>query len=1025
VGIKKQHFFTPFRLDPINEQLWCGEEAIPLRHKTFEVLRYLVENRAQLVTKTALLDALWPQVIVSDSMPTICVGELRKALSDDAKTPRFIETVHGRGYRFIANVTTAEAPDRTVKPRSRPCGPERIVVGRETELALLGGWFADVLEGERRVVFVAGEPGIGKTTFVRAFLDSIGHQGGVRIGVGQCIEQYGAAEPYLSVLEALTRLRQEPGGERLLEILHRLAPMWLAQMPELLSEAERQPSQREVQGVTQHRMLREMAQALEALAADLPLVLFLEDLHWSDFSTLELIATIARRTETARLLIIGTYRPVEMLRGEHPLRTMKGELELHRQCEELRLKLLTEKYIADYLARRFAEDTPDGAREPGLGAAGRNPEISRRGSRAEGSAASASRSVGGAINDEQRFERVASVIHDRTDGNPLFMVNVVDYLVEHGSLLDPGKIEPPRSIVQMIECNLERLDPDEQPVLEGASVAGAQFSAAAVAAALNRPLSEIEACCARLSRHEQFVQAHGVSEWPDGTVAESFRFHHALYADVLYERIAAGHRVELHRRIAEREENAYSERAGEIAAELAHHYRRANDKSKAIEYLGRVGQQAIQRSAQADAIGSLSAAIDLLRSLPDSPERMQRELNLQLALAAALFAVKGGAAPEIETAYERVRELSERVGNWRELFHALFGLWIVHYQRGEFLKAYDLGEELLRRAQSAHEPALLLYAHVALGDSSIFKGKLLDAREHFETGVALFDDEPYPLLGGVDPRVNCLSYLALVLLALGYPDQALERSKQALAAARASSNPYTLAYAESLAGRFRQLRQDPRATQEVADHLYAVSAELGFKYWLAQATCERGGAIAALGYHEEGIAQIEQGLVAFRPTGAKYIRPPYLCLLAEACCRAGHIDEGLSTLKEVFAAVNENGSPEMYQLKGELLLRQNVSNAADAEDCFRRAIEIARIPSAKFWELRATTSLGRLLATQGRRDEARTTLAEIYGWFTEGFDTRALIEAKALLDEWNQDRTTLPNLNGNLSDFRRRHTRIQ
>ncbi len=170
MGIKKQHLFTPFRLDPINEQLWCGEEAIPLRHKTFEVLRYLVENRAQLVTKTALLDALWPQVIVSDSMPTICVGELRKALGDDAKNPRFIETVHGRGYRFIANVTTAEAPDRTVKPRSRPCGPERIVVGRETELALLGGWFADVLEGERRVVFVAGEPGIGKTTFVRAFL---------------------------------------------------------------------------------------------------------------------------------------------------------------------------------------------------------------------------------------------------------------------------------------------------------------------------------------------------------------------------------------------------------------------------------------------------------------------------------------------------------------------------------------------------------------------------------------------------------------------------------------------------------------------------------------------------------------------------------------------------------------------------------------------------------------------------------------------------------------------------------------
>ena len=1023
MGAAKQHLFASFRLDPINEQLWSGEKEISLRRKTFEVLRYLVENPAQLVTKTALLDALWPQVIVTDSMPTICVGELRRALGDDVRSPRFIETVHGRGYRFIANVTTAAASDLAVNPQSRHCVPERNVVGREAELEVLGRWFSQVLEGERRVVFVAGEPGIGKTTFVRAFLDSIGQEGTARIGRGQCIEQYGAAEPYMPVLEALTRLLRDRGGECLLEVLHRLAPTWIAQMPELLSEAERQPSQRDVQGLTQQRMLREMAQALEALTADLPLVLFLEDLHWSDFSTLELIAMIARRTETARLLIIGTYRPVEMLRGEHPLRSMKGELELHRQCEELWLKLLCEKDIADYLTKRFAESTPGGAREPRLGAAGRKPERNRRGSRAQGSA-SEPRSVSGAVNNERPFERVASMIHDRTDGNPLFMVNVVDFLVEHGSLLDPGKIEPPSSIVQMIECNLERLDSDEQAVLEGASVVGAKFSAAAVAAALGRPLSEIEACCTRLSRHEQFVQTQGVSEWPDGTVAETFRFHHALYGDVLYGRIAAAHLVELHRRIAEREESAYGERAGEIAAELAHHCRRANNKSKAIEYLGRAGQQAIQRSAQADAIGSLTAAIDLLQSLPDSPDRIQRELNLQLALAAALFAVKGGAAREVEEAYDRVRTLCQQ-DNWRELFHALFGLWIVHYQRGELQMAYDVGGELLRRARSANDPALLLYAQVALGDSSTMMGKLLQAREHFETGIALYNGEPHQLLGGVDPGINCLSYLALVLLALGYPDQALERSNQALASARALGNPYTLAYAESLAGRFHQARRDPLATREVADHLHAVSAELGFSYWLAQATCERGGAMAALGCHEEGIAQIEQGLVAFRPTGAKYMRPPYLCLLAEACCTAGRADQGLNALKEAFAAVNEHGSPEMYQLKGELLLRQDASNAAEAEDCFRRTIEIARNLSLKCWELRATTSLARLLATHGRRDEARKMLAEVYRWFSEGFDTLTLKEAKGLLDQLNQEPSSLANLNGQLPSQVGRHPRIQ
>ena len=305
----------------------------------------------------------------------------------------------------------------------------------------------------------------------------------MRLGRGQCVEQYGAEEPYMPVLEALSRLGREPGGERLVELLNRFAPTWLVQMPALLGADELAQLHSQNQGVTQQRMLREMAQALEALVAEVPLVLLLEDLHWSDFSTLELISAMARRREPARLMIVGTYRPGAMLATDHPLCTVKQELELHRYCVELRLKLLSEEDIGDYLAKRFAS------------------------------------------NGSRQFDRIASAICERTDGNPLYMVNVVDYLVDTGLLMSSAeagalgsteilradRIEVPRSIRQMIEHNLERLQPEEQAVLEGASVTGPEFSAAVVAAAQERPQDEVEACCTRLSRHEQSLLRRGRS----------------------------------------------------------------------------------------------------------------------------------------------------------------------------------------------------------------------------------------------------------------------------------------------------------------------------------------------------------------------------------------------------------------------------------------------------------------------------------------------------------------------------------
>src|SRR5438552_8122842 len=383
--------FGAFWLDVSNAQLWKEEQTLSLKPKALAMLRHLIEHAGQLVTKEALFQAVWPDTVVSEAVLTTCMREIRQVLGDEAKAPQFVETVHRRGYRFIAPLTTTQpvqgskfkvqSPRSAIRTQHSAIG----MVGRETELEQLYGWLEKALSGERQLVFVTGEPGIGKTTLVEAFLQSLesrvqrlasGSQNvplstfqtldprrqtldsSLWIGRGQCIEHYGAGEAYLPVLEALGRLCREPGGKRLVELLNQHAPTWLVQMPALLSPAELEVLQRKVAGTTRERMLREMAEAVEVLTVERPLVLWLEDLHWSDYSTLDWLTYVARRREPARLVVIGTYRPVEVIVQEHPLKGVKQELQQHGHCQELPLGSLSEAAVGEYLAERFAAGAP-------------------------------------------------------------------------------------------------------------------------------------------------------------------------------------------------------------------------------------------------------------------------------------------------------------------------------------------------------------------------------------------------------------------------------------------------------------------------------------------------------------------------------------------------------------------------------------------------------------------------------------------------------------------------------------------
>ncbi len=601
---KEQLVFGVFRCDPANARVWRENQAVSLPPKAFDVLLYLLRHPGRLLIKDELLQAIWPETYVTDAVLKVCIGEIRKILSDNPKTPQFIETIHRRGYRFIASVTadavslpsvtfpgtsssrpfTGENERETTSPLTSEISnlaPDTILVGRDAELRRLYGLLEKAVNGQRQVVFVTGEPGIGKTALVEAFVSRFSTELRAWITEGQCLEHYGAGEAYLPVFQAFGKLSQEFGRERLVGILERYAPTWLVQMPALVSTEQRERLRHENLGATPERMLREMAETIEVLTAEHPLVLVLEDLHWSDYATLDLLGALARRRETARLLVIGTYRPVDIIVSNHPLKGLKQELQAHGQCEEVALEPLTPSQVATYLKGRLSESA--------------------------------------------LAEELGNVIYRRTDGNPLFLVNFVDYLLAQGVLYEQGgrwelrgEIEQleggmPDSIRQMIERQLEQLTPDEQRVLEAASVVGVEFTAAAVEAALEESEGWSEERCDRLARQQRFLCAREPKMWPDGTVTASYAFTHALYQNLLTQRMAAVRRLRLHQRIGERLEAAYGTQTEVIAAELAVHFEQGRNYRSAIFYLQQLSEQATRRYANREAVHYLSHALGLLR----------------------------------------------------------------------------------------------------------------------------------------------------------------------------------------------------------------------------------------------------------------------------------------------------------------------------------------------------------------------------------------------------------------------------
>jgi DNA-binding winged helix-turn-helix (wHTH) protein/predicted ATPase len=964
--------FGPYTLAGPQGPLWRAAEVVPLPPKALAVLWRLASQAGQVVTKAALLETVWADTAVGEGVLTGCLHTLRQALGEDAKQPRYLATVHRLGYRFVAPVTACAVPPETPPAHGAPPAPQ--LVGRAAEMAQLHTCFAQAQQGLRQIVWVTGEAGVGKTTLVDAVVHQLAAAEGLRLGRGQCIEHYGVGEAYLPLLEALGRVGRAPGGELLVACLRQYAPTWLAHLPALCQPEALAAVQRQGQSATQARMLRELAEALEVLAAEWPLVLVLEDLHWSDPSTVEALALLARRREAARLLVLGTYRPVDLILYDHPLKRVKQELVAHGLCVEIPLGGLSPQAVAAYVAQR-------------------------RGALAG-------------------HEEMAAWVYQRTEGHPLFMVQVVDYLDQQhllqGAALPaadrPGDaaldLVVPQGLQALLEAQLEQLGVPAQQVLEVGSVAGAEFAVASVAAGLQMAPEAVEAVCEALARQGQFLEDRGLVAWPDGTVSGRYGFRHALYQEVVYQRLGAGHRARVHRLIGAREAAGYGARADERAAALATHFARGQDAPLAVRHLQQAAANALQRDAYREAVSHLTQGLGLLATLPETPAYAQQALDLQLALGSALIATQGYGALEVEETYARARALCQRLGETPHLFPTLRGLCWSSQSRGALATAQEVGAQLYQLAQRAATPVHLLEAHEILGYSLFFLGDYAAARMHLERGMALTDPTAPRALGlsqDVVPEVRCRTLAANTLWCLGYPTQALRRSQEALTLGQALAHPPSLALAQHFVAYLHHRRREVRAVQAQADALLALATTQGFPLWVGMGTCWRGWALALQGQAAAGLAQLSQGMAAVVATGQELTRPLCLLLLAEAAGHGGLVEEERRLVGEALAALeaSERGDllAEAYRLQGALLLRQAGPDTAQAETCFQQALAIARRQQAKAWELRAAMSLSRLWQQQGKRSEAQALLAPLYSWFTEGFDTADLQEAQALLAE--------------------------
>jgi predicted ATPase/class 3 adenylate cyclase len=865
---------------------------------------------------------------------------------------------------------TGLGPLRTRLQRSAGRGLTKFV-GREREMEALRHAAEQAQAGRGQIVAAMAEAGTGKS---RLFFEFKATSRSGWMVLETFSVSHGKASAYLPVLDLLQgyfkivgeddpRTRREKVAGRI-AILDRSLEDTLPYLFSLLGIVEGDDPLARMDGeIKKRRTLEAIKRIVLRESLNQPLMMIFEDLHWIDEETQALLMLLADSIGTAKILLLVNYRPEYS--HQWSSKTYHTQLRL------------------DPLGKESAEEM-----------------------------------LSALIGDAADLLPLKRLIIERTAANPFFMEEIVQSLFEDGVLQRNGgvklakgmsAVKVPATVQAILAARIDRLPLDEKDLLQMMAVLGRQSPLGLIRGVTRRSNEELDRILAALQLGE-FIYEQPAS----GDIEYTFK--HALTLEVAYGSLLVERRKDLHERTAREIEVLFSSRLEDHYGDLAHHYTRSGNRLKTLEYLRLSAQQALRRSASSEAISQLTNALRILESLPETRERDQQELILQTMLGPVLIATKGNAASEVGEAYQRAVELGRKEGDSAQLFPVLFGMRSFHLVRAELQQARELGEQLIGLSETTGDPGLALEANLAKGNTSFLFGDFPSALQCLERGFALYDPQKYrahAFVYGLDPGVFCLCRIAWIFALTGRRDQASQKILETFALAHRQDHAYSLAVAILHACNVHILRCEWSAVRHQAEAGIALCNEQGFANILEQSRNFRAYALAQQGETEEGISAIREGLASYRATRSALNYPYFLANLAEACKRAERFEEGLAAAEEAIALVEKTGEryheAKLYQIKGELTLKQPSINSLQssvhmrAEDCFRKSIEIARGQQARTFELDATTALARLLASQGRRDEARTMLADIYNWFTEGFDTADLKDAKALLDRLDSE----------------------
>jgi DNA-binding winged helix-turn-helix (wHTH) protein/tetratricopeptide (TPR) repeat protein len=953
--------FGPFALDAGNATLSRDGTRLDVAPKAFDLLVLLASRPGQLVTKDEILDSVWGRRFVSESAVKSVVSSLRAVLDDDAREPRWIETVSRRGYRFVgAPVERAPGPaaalarvaaaaiDVPVEALPDGAGDDAqtraagTVIDRAAARDVLERAWAAAQRGQRQLVFVAGEPGMGKTTLLADFARRLE---GAALAHGQCVENYGSAEPYLPVLEALNTLCGD--DPRALAAVRDVAPTWLVQMPWHLDERDRAALQRDVTGASQGRMLREMGMLLEQLSAQAPLVLLLEDLHWSDAPTVQLLDHLMRRRAPARLLVAASFRPAEVIVNDHPVANLRRELRLHRLCEEVHLDGFSREQIAAFVGARF-----DGAR-PGAA--------------------------------------FVAALERHTDGLPLFLASVLDELADDATIRrdagggwrlpdgDDLALPLPDNLLGLAEKQMQRLPAQTRQLLEVAALSAQEFDHLSLARAMDLDAGMVRERLDHLARRKLWLRACEPRQLQGG-LAMRYAFVHALFRHAFAHRVGAAARIERHRRLGQALEKLHGDRAGEIAGELAQHHADGGDPARAGHWYAVAAGQAMQRIAPHEALALAGRGL-MQVALLGTQAPPEVELPLLSVRIGALMVTQGYSTPAAAPALERAQALMARqplAAATAPLWHCT---WWALLNSGTWSQVVSLTDRLLEQGGEGAPPVARAVAHALSGTLATFSNRYEDAIADLRTALdaqRAFTPDDWTLPFVQDLRIEALSNLLLSLEACARFDEADAVQADIERRIAEGADPLSEAMGLWFMTCARQLRGDPGSMRKLGMRALALMRARAALPGEGPHRVSLGWALVMEGEVRDGLAEAQQGVRHYQRQGSVMGMGLFRATQAEALAAAGELDAARDAIT---AAMQHTVHPHcvleaaVHRIHGVVCWASG--EAAAAMRAWEQAIAQAHRQGARLLEMSATADLARALAETGRRWEAHDRLAEV------------------------------------------------